>query len=115
VIAGVVIVLVLLFGFIGIVFLGSQVQEALKGTIEFGTGGTECAVTGEGTTFPASATIHLAAHLERQVSAGEVISLTVLNPDGTTETGDSTCDTAATCLFRAGSEVLSRGELNITP
>lgn len=134
VIASTVIVAVLIIGFIGLIgliFLGGQVAEALKGTIEFGTGGTECSVTGEATTFPASATIHLAAHLEREVPAGEVIRLIVLKPDGTTETGDTTYDEAATCLyqdlspglqpghyaleFRTGSEVLSRGELDITP
>jgi hypothetical protein len=131
VIAAIVTAAILLFGFVGVLFLGAQVVEALKGTIEFGTGGTECSVTGEATTFPASATIHLAAHLEREVSAGEVITLRVLKPDGTTETGDTTYDEAATCLyqdvspglpsghyaleFRAGTEVLSRGEMDITP
>lgn len=114
-----------------LIFLGGQVQSLLKGTVEFGTGGTGCSVTGRATTFPASTTIHVAAYLEREASAGESITLAATGPDGTTETRDQTMTESATCLafdlpsglpaghyvieLRSGSETLSKGAFDITP
>ena len=131
VIAGAVIVVILFVGFIGLVFLGAQIQSMLAGTIEFGTGGKECSVSDRATTFPASATIHYAAHLEREVTVGEKITVTVSFPNGTTDSTDETFDRAGQCVyqdidpgldvghylmeFRSGTELLSKGEFDITP
>jgi hypothetical protein len=49
---GVVIVAILAVGYIGLTFLGSQVLEALRGTVEFGTGGSGCSVDGRASSFP---------------------------------------------------------------
>ena len=116
---------------IALIFLGSQVQNILGGTMLFGTGGTGCAVTGQATTFPASASIHTVAFLERDVVAGESITIAVTYPNGTTESGAEVMEEGGRCIFdsvdpgltpgkyvieyRAGTTVLSRGELTITP
>ena len=131
VVAVVVLAGVVFFSFIGLVFLGGQVQNLLKGTVQFGTGGSECSLTQTGTTFASTDTIHLAAHFERTVAAGETVTMVVSYEDGTSETSDETFDEPTDCLFmdlgpgvpagrdpvevRAGTEVLARGELDITP
>ena len=46
--------------FVYLIFLGARVAER-AGTIEFGTGGTGCSVTGAATTFPASVSIRSVA------------------------------------------------------
>jgi hypothetical protein len=131
VIAAVVVVVALFVGFVGLVFLGTQIQSMLAGTIEFGTGGQECSVSDRATTFPASATIHYAAHLQREMRGGEKITITVTFPNGTTDSTDETFDKAGQCVyqdidpgldvghyvmeFRSGTELLSKGEFDITP
>ncbi|MFL5714830.1 MAG: hypothetical protein ACJ769_09230, partial [Chloroflexota bacterium] len=54
---------------VGLIFLGSQVQSILAGTIQYGTGGTGCSVTGTATTFPSSVAIRSVAYLEHEVPA----------------------------------------------
>ena len=73
---------------VALIFLGGQVASILQGTVQFGTGGVECSVTGQATTFPSTATIHFVAHFEREVSAGEVITMVVTGPDGEDLTTD---------------------------
>ena len=123
--------ILLLFALIALIFLGSQVQSVLRGSIQFGTGGSGCSVTGLATSFPASAKIHSAAYLERDVRAGETLTLAVTAADGTSETTDQTFVTSGSCLYddlpsglpaghyvleyRSGTEVLSHGAFDITP
>jgi len=130
-IAAVAAVAIVAIAIVGLIFLGGQVQSLLKGTIEFGAGGTGCSVSAKATTFPASTTIHVAAHLEREVPAGETVTLVATNPQGATQTRDQTLTSSATCLsldlpsglpaghygleMRSGSETLSKGTFDITP
>jgi len=123
--------LILVLSVVGLIFLGGQVQSILKGTMEFGTGGTDCAVTGRATTFPASTTIHLVAYFEREVPVGETVTQALTSPDGTTDTADQTFTSSASCVFqdidpglaaghyrmefRSAGGVLSKGEFDITP
>jgi hypothetical protein len=131
IIAAVVAGLVVVVAFIGLVFLGGQVAKILSGTMEFGTSGTECSVTGPAATFPTSTKIHLVAHLTREVLAGGTVTEYVTLPDGTNQTKDTVVTTTGTCLFtdlnaglspghyvlemRSGGEVLSKGAFDITP
>jgi len=102
-----------------------------KGTIEFGTGGTECSLTDRATTFPASATFRLVAYLERPLHAGEANSMFVTGPDGTEEVPAPPPPPFTHCIYndvypglphghyavemRAGIEVLAKGAFNIAP
>ncbi len=130
-IVAIVAAVLLVVGFFGLVFLGGQVESILAGTIEFGTGGTGCSVTGEGKTFKASSPIHSAAYLQREIRAGETITTVVTFPNGTSEPSDRTFDDTGKCItedvepglepghygleYRAGTEVLAKGEFDITP
>ncbi len=124
--------LLLTLAVVALIFLGGQVASLLQGTVQFGTGGTECSVTGEATTFPSTATIHLVAHLERTVSAGEVITMAVTGPDGEDFTTDEPpAPTSFECIynditpglapgsyaidFLVGQERLATGAFQITP
>jgi hypothetical protein len=102
-----------------------------KGTIEFGTGGTECSLTDRAATFPASATFRLVAYLQRPLHAGEANSMRVTGPAGTDEWNNSPPLPFVDCIYnavypgfapghyaiemRAGSEVLAKGAFDITP
>ncbi|HEX6867658.1 MAG TPA: hypothetical protein VF119_02575 [Candidatus Limnocylindrales bacterium] len=121
----------LVLGYIGLVFLGNQVRTVLAGTIQFGTGGTGCSVTGTATTFPASASIRSVAFLKEDVAAGTTLTTIVTFPDGTSDTGDQTLDTTAGCVtqaiesglpaghygleYRVGTETVAKGAFDITP
>ena len=116
---------------VGLTFLGSQLASSLTGTMEFGTGGTGCSVTGNATTFPSSTAIHSAAYLERGTRPGETITTTVTYPNGTSESNDRVFDDTGICItedvesglapghyvieYRSGTEVLAKGEFDITP
>jgi hypothetical protein len=126
-----IVVAISVLGIAFLIFLGSQVQNILGGTMEFGTGGTGCAVTGEATTFPSSTSIRLVAFLERDVAAGETITTAVTYPNGSTETSNDVWKEGGRCVaevlppglapgkylieYRAGTTVLSSGALTITP
>ena len=102
-----------------------------KGTVAFGTGGRECALTGQATTFPTSATFRLVTYFARPVRAGEPYTMRVTGPDGSEETDEGPSPTRSDCLynevypglatghyvleFRSGNEVLSQGAFDITP
>jgi hypothetical protein len=131
VIAAVVVGALLLLGYLGLVFLGNQVMSILAGTMEFGTGGSGCSVSGKATTFPASASIHAVAYLERKTTTGETLTVAVTYPDATTETSDQAVGSVADCVtedirpglspghysleYRVGTEVLAKGSFDITP
>jgi hypothetical protein len=101
------------------------------GTIEFGTGGTECTLTGKATAFPTSATFRLVATLNRPLHAGEPNSMFVAGPVGTEEVSAPPPPPFTHCIYndvypglptghyviemRAGGEVLAKGAYDITP
>ncbi len=115
----------------GLMFLGSQVAGELKGTVEFGTGGSGCIATGSASSFSVGRDLHVVAHLERSVAAGETVTLLV-SVDGTQlGTRPETMTDSADCLFedldttdldagryhlefRAADEVLAMGDLTLT-
>ena len=116
--------------FVYLIFLGARVAER-AGTIEFGTGGTGCSVTGAATTFPASVSIRSVAYLEHDVAAGTTITTTATLADGTSSSTDETFDQNATCVtqaiesglppghynleYRLGTEILATGGFDINP
>jgi hypothetical protein len=130
-IVAIVAAVLLVVGYFGLVFLGGQVESVLAGTIEFGTGGTGCSVTGGATTFPTSSAFHSVAYFERDTRPGETITTTVTYPNGTKESQDQTFDETGKCIaqdvppglapghygleYRSGTEVLAKGEFDITP
>ena len=109
----------------------STQASAAPGTIEFGTGGTECSLTGKATTFPTSATFRLVAILNGPWHAGEPNSMFVAGPGGTDELKAPPPPAFTHCIYndvtpglppghyviemRAGSEVLAKGAYDITP
>jgi hypothetical protein len=121
----------LVVGLIGLGFLASQARSILGGTIAFGTGGTGCSVSGSAKTFPSTTAIYSVAYLDHDTTAGQVITVAVTYPDGTTETNDETMAQAAGCVtqdispgltpghyvleYRSGGEVLANGGFDITP
>jgi hypothetical protein len=131
VIVGVILAILVVVGVIAVIFLGSQVQSALKGTVEFGTGGQACSVSGGATSFKAGTDLHFVALLERSVSAGETLTVVQTFPDGRTDTTDQKVENAASCMYgdlpagasaghyamevRTGSEVLAKGAFEVTP
>lgn len=116
---------------IGLIFLGGQVASILKGTTQFGTGGTECVVTGSSSTFTTSQQVHVVLYLKRQMVAGDTGTLSATRPDGSTLTEDESFTGPTDCVyldvgpgleqgsytfeFSAGGEVLSTGTMQITP
>ena len=113
-------------------FYDSQEASRLSGTIEFEAGdSTGCFVLDPATSFPASTTIHASAHLSRQLSAQERVTVTVTYPDGTSQSTDTSYEDAGECVsdtipvgldpghwafeFRTGDEILATGGFDITP
>ena len=109
-----------------------DIETVAPGTIEFGTGGTECSLSGKATTFPTSASFRLVAELNRPLRGGEPTSMSVSGPLGTEEWDDGSPPPPGThCIYndiypgltpghydieiRAGSEVLAKGSYDITP
>lgn len=129
-IAGV-IVGALLVGSIGLSFLGAQVLDTLRGTIEFGTGGSGCTVQGRASSFPSSTAIYSVGYFTRELPAGGVVTV-VLTQDGIAiGSREETVDVAADCIawslppasltpagyrldYVVGSEALATGEFTIT-
>ena len=86
VIVGAILAILAVVLLVAFIFLGSQVQSALKGTVEFGTGGEACSVSGGATSFKAGTELHFVALLERSVSAGETLTVVQTFPDARTDT-----------------------------
>jgi len=133
ILVGVVVIAILAVGYVGLTFLGSQVVDAQRGTVEFGTSGSGCIVEGLGSRFPSDgASIYEAAHLTREVRTGEVVTFRV-SQDGTEVASvPRTFDAAGDCVsgslpgalltpghyrveYLAGSELLAAGEFDIQP
>ena len=131
IVAAVAAIAVLFAGYVGLTFLGSQVQEALRGTIELGTEtGSGCSVNGSTTSFSAEDTLYFAVHLTREVAAGEVMTVRVLQDGAELESTERTFEQSGDCLagsvpasgfdpghyrleYLAGSELLASGEFDI--
>jgi len=129
--AAVVAIATLFVGYVGLVFLGSQVQEILRGTIEMGTeSGSGCSVGASTSSFSADATVYFAVHLAREVPAGEVLTVRVLQDGAELESTDRTFQQSGDCItgsvpasgfapghyrleYLAGSEELASGEFDI--
>ena len=129
---GLLAVVILGVGYIGLRFLGSQVLEVLRGTIEFGTGGSGCIVTAPATSFSSGNSIYYAAYLSREVAAGEVVNQRVLQDGTEVAAVPRTFDVAGVCIggsipanaltpahyrveFAAGTETLAVGEFDFGP
>lgn len=125
-------VLVAILAYVGLSFLGGQVTEVLKGTVEFGTGGNGCQVVGVTTSFKAGQDVHVVAHLNRDVHAGETVTLTALHEAAELDKGDIAIEEDANCLnatvpgtalpvgrielrYTAGTETLAEGRFDVTP
>ena len=116
---------------VGLTFLGGTVAGILAGTIEFGTGGSGCQVTGVASSFTANQPIMLAAHLSRELKAGETVHVALSHATGgVVSEADRTFDQPGTCLsgsipgevlepgsyvldYRVGSEVIASGAFTI--
>lgn len=116
---------------VGLTFLGGQIAGVLSGTIEFGTGGSGCQVTGVASSFAADQPITLAAHLSRELKAGEAVHIALSQASGTVVSeADRKFDQAGICLsgslpggalspgsyvldYRVGSEVLASGRFTV--
>ena len=116
---------------VAVIFLGNQVQSALKGTVQFGTDGTACSLSGTETSFKVGTDLHFVAWLERSVAAGETLTVVQTFPDGRSDSTDQKVEGAASCMYgdlasggsaghyamevRSGSEVLAKGDFDFTP
>jgi len=126
-----VLLVLLLVGYVGLTFLGAQVQAVLSGTVEFGTGpASACTVEGRATSFTSGTTVYTAAHLARVVDSGTAVEIRVLQ-DGNEVGADSVSfDTSGDCVvqslsgaaltaghyrveYLAGTELLSVGEFDV--
>jgi hypothetical protein len=130
-IAGVVLVFFLV-GVVALNFLGGQIEKILAGTVEFGSGGTGCSVTGGATTFRVGQSIHTAAHLTREVPAGEAVTVQLVANGSVVESNAQSFPTAGSCVsidlttsgvppgtyrleYLSGTETLSSGSFTLTP
>lgn len=77
--------------------LGGSVDQNRSGTIEFGTGGTGCAVTRPATTFRVYQPIRFAVFFSRDAKAGEVIRAVIATTSGHVDTRDITIDALTNC------------------
>lgn len=117
---------------VGLTFLGMQVQSLLAGTVEFGTGGSGCSIEGKAAALTRTGTMHVVAHLRRDVNPGEVIRLTVTDDAGGAEGSETAAVAPTGCVsivipleavdpgryafdYRVGSESLANGEVLIGP
>jgi hypothetical protein len=114
---------------VALAFLGSQIVDMQAGTIEFGRGGTGCAVSDATTAFAEGDDVHLAAHLSRTVRPGEVISETITPPAGAPVSSSQAATSDADCLsqgfpvsdpgtyrveFTTGTERLAAGAFSVS-
>jgi hypothetical protein len=65
----------------------SGIPEIHRGTVEFGSSGSGCSVTTPSTTFSVDDAIRFAANLEREVRAGEIVTI-ALSVNGDVVGGD---------------------------
>jgi hypothetical protein len=134
-IIGGLVVAALFVGYVGLSFLGAQVGTALRGTVEFGTSGSECTIDGRASTFAPGGELYVVAYPSRVIPAGEVVTMRVLQ-DGTEvlsqpqtfgaalDSGDCLSGSMSRAAFTpahyrfeylAGTETLAAGEFDIAP
>ena len=129
---GIVVVTILTVGYIGLRFVGSQVQEILRGTIEFGTSGSTCVVSAPASSFSSSNSIYYAAHFAREVPVGEAVTQRLLQNGTEVAAVPRTFEVAGDCVegtigadaltpghyemeYAVDVEVLAKGEFDIGP
>jgi hypothetical protein len=99
--------------------------------VQFGTGGEACSVTARAESFPTGTDLHFVAWLERDVTAGETITIVETYPNGTSDPVSQPVNAAASCLYgdiasgpasghytlevRVGTESLAKGAFDATP
>lgn len=123
--------LVVLGGFIGLTFFNSETEDPLRGTVQFGTGPSSgCSVTYLHVIFEPDDPVYLAAHLAREVPAGQSVTVRVLRDGAEVESTALTFDEDAGCVtgsmpaatlgpghyrleYLAGSELLAQGEFSV--
>lgn len=133
VLVGVAIAAILAIGYIAFTFLDSQARDALRGTVEFGTGGAACDVEGRGSSFPSGvASVYEVAHLTRVVEAAEVVTFQVSLDGAQVASVPRTFDESGDCFggtlpgelltpgryrieYLVGAELLASGEFDIVP
>lgn len=128
----VVVILILVIGCAGLVFVGGQVQKILAGTVEFGASeATGCGVGQRGASFPAGTSVHVAGHLTRTVQSGEVVTITISKDGAVLSSGSQAATASGDCMigalpanapsgryrieYRIDSDVLASGEFEIKP
>ncbi len=126
------VVAVLFLGSVGALLLGAQGTAALRGKIEFGAGNDACRIAAPSSNFTTHDEIHVVAHLNREVSPGEVVSVVAIREGGLVDSADKTFGKAGDCTYwilrgdqllpggyrleyRAGSELLAAGEFSLAP
>jgi hypothetical protein len=119
---------------VAIAFGGARgIDPGLRGTIQFGTGGSDCAVDGAASHLAASAPMHIVAHLSREVKPGETIHETLTEQaQGQLATNDLPVTSASDCVsgtlsggvlppgsytfeYAVGSERVATGTVVLTP
>lgn len=134
-IIGGLIVAVVFVVYVGLSFLGAQVAEVLRGTVEFGTGGSGCTVDGRASKFTPGGSLFVVAYPSRDVPAGEAVTLRVLSDGVELASLPQTFGSAlgkGDCLsgsmpgdaftpghyrfeYLAGTETLAAGEFDVAP
>jgi hypothetical protein len=121
---------ILFVGYVALSFLGSQVREILKGTIEFGRSGAACDVSDRTTTFKPGDTIYIESTLARDVRAGETVTSSIWNGATLLGTSDHAVTASANCMggqipaaaipighikvqYSVGTEVLATGQFDV--
>jgi hypothetical protein len=97
-VVGIVIIAILTVGYVGLRFLGSQVLETLRGTIEFGTAGSTCIVSAPASSFSSGDSIYYAAHFARGVPIGEVVTQRLLQNGTEVAAVPRTFEVAGDCV-----------------
>jgi hypothetical protein len=128
-----VLLILLVTGLVALRFLGGQVEKTTAGTVEFGSGGTGCRVTGQATTFRVGQPIHTVAHLTRIVPAGETLTVHVMANGSAVQSHHQSIPTATECIsivdittsreppgtyrleYLSGTETLSSGSFTLIP
>ena len=85
--------------------MGSSDAPVRRGLVVFGTGGSECSLKTEATSFPRSTPFRLVAYFER-MRAGQNYTMRVTGPKGVEETDEGPFPYSTDCLWN---DVYERG------
>jgi hypothetical protein len=96
---GLAVVIVGFVGYVGLSFLGGQVQKVLAGQIQFGTTAPNgCDIAQSATEFPAGTTLYWAAYLRNEAPAGTTLVIEESRGGHVVGTTDYVTSVTATCL-----------------